>query len=322
MTDSTIQKLDDNEQIEDIKPAAENEFSSATKALTARAEEFRMEKMRRYSARSSLSLTLGILTLLAGGAGFGWFFLVDGNLLHALGSFIPALIVPALLHYWAAAPVRAYRQEFKTRFMPELARTLGGLKFHPSRGISESFVKKSGILPAFDTYKAEDCFMGRYAGVKLILSEARLSLRKKPVFEGILALLDVETDHFEGTTIITANPSLKRHLGRTLKSCPVNLPALDHDLSVFTTQDSMTRLASEEKLLKEIHEMSVLFNNAPLSAIFWHGHYIFIAIPHDGDMFECSSLFVPVTTHGTALQCRKEIEQLLSIVDIVKLYKK
>ncbi|MCD8562691.1 MAG: DUF3137 domain-containing protein [Alphaproteobacteria bacterium] len=322
MSDSTILKLDEHEQIEDIKPADESEFSSAIGVLTSRAEDFRMEKMRRYSARSSLSLFIGIVILLAGATGFGWYFLMEGKLLEALLCLIPGFLIPAGLHYWAAEPVRSYRQEFKTRFMPELAHTLGGMKFYPSRGISENFVKKSGIMPAFDQYKAEDCFIGRHAGVKVILSEARLFLKKKPVFDGVLALLDVETEHFDGATIVTANPSLKRHLARSLKSCPVNLPGYEHSLSVYTSQNSSNPLASDERLLKEFHEMSVLFDNAPLSAIFWHGHYVFIAIPYAIDMFECSSLFVPVTTHNTALQCRKEIEQLLSIIDVVRLYKK
>ncbi len=44
-------------------------------------------------------------------------------------------------------------------------------------------------------------------------------------------------------------------------------------------------------------------------------------IPYDKDMFEASSLFVPVTTKKQAMQCKREIEQLLEIVDVFDLYK-
>jgi hypothetical protein len=322
MQDSTILKLGDHEEAEDIHPAAEGDFTRGIEALAARAEEFRLQKMRLHSTRTGISLILGMLILLAGASGFGWYFLMEGDLARALLSIALAIALPAWLQHWAAGPIRSYRREFKTRFMPDLARTLGGLTFYPSRGISESLVRKSGIIPHFDHYSAEDCFMGRYAGVKVILSEARLSLKKKPVFQGVFALLDVETEHFEGSTIITANPALKKGLSRNLKSCPVHLPGQSHDLAAFTTLEAPSPLAADGRLMKELNEMSLLFESSPLSAIFWHGHYVFIAIPYGTDMFECSNLFIPVTTHGTALQCRKEIDQLLSIIDVVRLYKK
>ena len=43
-------------------------------------------------------------------------------------------------------------------------------------------------------------------------------------------------------------------------------------------------------------------------------------IPYEPDMFEASSLFVPVTTKTQAMQCKKEIEQLLEIIDVFDLY--
>ena len=44
-------------------------------------------------------------------------------------------------------------------------------------------------------------------------------------------------------------------------------------------------------------------------------------IPYESDMFEPSDLFVPVQTKTQAMQCKKEIEQLLEIIDVFDLYK-
>ncbi|MCD8525652.1 MAG: DUF3137 domain-containing protein [Alphaproteobacteria bacterium] len=321
MPDSQVIALDSDEHIKEIRPAEDAVFTRQIEEITKRAEDFRMEKMRRYSGRTGVSLIVGMLAMLAGASGFGWYFLMEGHLPKALGCIVIALAVPAWLHYWAGGPIRTYQQEFKTKFMPDLAKALGGLRFFPKRGISENLVRRSGIIPAFDDYRAEDCFMGRYGGVKIILSEARLSLKKRPVFDGIFALLDIENGHFEGTTIITADPALQRSASKTLTNCPISHGVYAQKLSVFTNiPNHPSKLAADENLLKEIYEMSVLFDDAPLTAIFWNKRTIFIAIPYAGDMFECSHMFVPVTTHSTALQCQKEISQILSIIDIVKLY--
>ena len=38
-------------------------------------------------------------------------------------------------------------------------------------------------------------------------------------------------------------------------------------------------------------------------------------------MFEASNMYVPVATKQHALQCKKEIEQILEIIDLFELYK-
>lgn len=309
------------ETAEEIKRTHESHFSQQMKELIEYAEDFRMGKMRRYSMRTGVSLILGMIFILAGAAGFGWYFLMEGNPVKALGCIMLGIGIPACLNYWASGPIRAYKKEFKTQFMPKLAKVLGNLAFFPSRGISENLVKKSGIIPRFDSYRAEDCFMGRYGGIKLILSEARLSHKKRPVFGGMFVLLDTGSDHFEGTTIITADPALQRSAAKSLKTCPIANPDYAARLLIFTNQTTPNPLAMNEDLLKELYEMSILFSDSPISAIFWQKRHIFIAIPNKTDMFECSNLFMPITTHSTALQCKQEIDQLLSIIDIVKLYK-
>jgi hypothetical protein len=44
-------------------------------------------------------------------------------------------------------------------------------------------------------------------------------------------------------------------------------------------------------------------------------------IPNKGDMFEPSSMFVPVSTKQHALNCKKEIERILEIIDVFEIYK-
>ena len=61
-------------------------------------------------------------------------------------------------------------------------------------------------------------------------------------------------------------------------------------------------------------EAAAIFNNAALTAVLFGKKYVFMMIPNDKDMFEASDLFVPVTTNQHALNCKKEIEQILEII--------
>ncbi|HRQ59945.1 MAG TPA: DUF3137 domain-containing protein [Alphaproteobacteria bacterium] len=298
---------DEAAQLSDIKPSTDQEFDRRIEDMTRHAEDFRMEKMRAYSARTMAALIGGMTALVAGAGGFGWFFLMEGNLFKALACILGAAIIPLTLQYWAGGPIRAYRREFKSRFMPHFAQALGGLRFFAQKGIAEPIVRKSGIVPPFDHYAAEDCFMGKTGPVKLIMSEARLSKGGQSVFEG--------------TTILTANPALRQVLQQSFKPCPLANPEYSARLSVWTNAPLPAPIAANEKLLKEFYEMSHEFEDSPLSAVFWNKRYIFVAIPHEGNMFECSNLFVPITTSSTAKQCRREVAQLHSIIDVVKLYK-
>lgn len=305
----------------DIKPATDIEFDRRIEDLTRHAEDFRMGKMRSYSARTMVALIVGMTALVAGAGGFGWFFLMEGDLIKALACVLASAFIPLMLQHWAGGPIRAYRREFKSRFMPHFAQALGGLRFHPQKGIAEGIVRKSGIVPPFDQYVAEDCFMGKSGPVKLIMSEARLSKGGQSVFEGMFALIELETAQFEGTTILTANTALQKVLQQSFKPCPLSNTSYAERLSVWTNTAQPAAIAGNEILLREFYEMSQEFEDSAISAVFWNQRYIFVAIPHVGNMFECSNLFVPITTSSTAKQCRREVAQLHSIMDIVKLYK-
>ena len=220
--------------------------------------------------------------------------------------------------------------EHKTVFMPKLAKALNGLSFHPSRGVSAKMIEKLAVIPAHDTYEAEDCFMGKYKGTKVIFSEARLKSKSRkdvPIFDGIFVLLEAPEDVFDGHTIITANDKMVKAYSKTrwktMNEVHVNVSNPDWDkFTIYSTKPASAELLIGERLLKELAEAGAIFDNAELTAVLFSKKYVFMMIPYDKDMFEASNLFVPVTTTGQALQCKKEVEQLLEIIDVFDLYQK
>ena len=319
----------ENEEIRDISRSEDKIFNKDIEKLIAESEEMRLKRMRQHRMRSFTSINLSILLFLVGVIGFGWFFLIEAQLMPSVISILAPILPAILLNVWAARPLKIYIKEHKSIFMPKLANTLNGLKFHPSRGVNEKIIDKLAVMPSYDNYKAEDCFMGRYKGVKVIFSEARLYHKKakgRKVFDGVFILLETPKEVIEGHTIITADMDMvKKYAGsRWSKMTKVNINVSNPEwdkFHIYSTAPQSAELMVGDRLLKELSEAADIFDDADLTAVLLGGKYMFIMIPYAKDMFEASDLFVPVTTKGQAMRCKKEIEQLLEIIDVFDLFK-
>lgn len=292
------------------------------KAVIERGEDMRIAYMKEYRGRNFVAMTLSLIIITGGGAAFGWFLFYQGDMPRSLGYMLLALVPPILLYFWAQQPIKAYKEQYKNAFLADLAKAMGSFKFNPNRGISANILPKTGIVPKHGYYAAEDCFMGTHAGAKIILSEARLKKNEKDkryVFDGLFALVELPKPAFRGHTILTANAKLAQ---RMTKLSPISLIGSGYEdaVSCFTNDQSNAPRFQNKALLKELSELITVFDNAPISAAFFGGKYIFVTIPQKVDMFEPSAVNVPITTTQTALQCKQEIEQILSIIDIMDVY--
>ncbi|MEM7650936.1 MAG: DUF3137 domain-containing protein [Pseudomonadota bacterium] len=314
----------------DLSRTQDQSFHKRIDALSHDAEILRLSYMKKHRMRGHITMTLGLLSLTAGAAGFGWFLLVEFDILRAVGSMILAIVLPALLHIWSAGTLKDYKKTYKREFLPRLAQALGGFKYHPARGIRKQIISKTGLIPAHDEYRAEDCFIGKYKGVKVLFSEARLSKKKshgKPVFDGIFVLLEIPEKVIEGHTILTADKGLYRQWRNTrwqkLQDVEIQAENSDHNIfSVLSDAPETAKLLIGDRLLKELYEASDMFDQSPLSVALFRGKFIFMMIPYDGDMFEASSIHIPVETKQHAEKCKREIEQILEIIDVFDIYKK
>lgn len=300
-------------------------FTRELDDLLKDAEAMRMEHMKRAQTRNLAAIACGIVAVLAAGGGFGWFFLMQGTLIKAVACVALALAVPMLLARWAQKPLQDYAARYKTDFLPRMGRLLGGLAFHPTRGISSKILPKTGIVPQHQQYRAEDCFMGTYKGIKIVFSEAHLYVQQKEIFDGIFVLLELAGPHFEGHTIVTSDDAAIKQWRATrwqkFSSVLINNPAYITKFQMFSTNAEKAPDYVGDAFLKELSEMMDMFDNAPISAALFGRKYVFISIPCRANMFEPSHLHMPITTKTHALRCKREIEQIMSIIDILNLYK-
>lgn len=303
-------------------------FNKELEALLDDAETLRLQAMKTHRNRGFAAMSIGLTAIVIGACGFGWLFLVEAQLVKALGAIILGIVIAAALHLWSGQALQDYKKQHKAVFLPKMAKTLGGFKYHPARGISRKLITKTGLIPAHDVYTAEDCFMGKYKGVKVLFSEARLRHKKayiEPIFNGIFALLEVPEGSIEGHTILSADKEMvkKWRNSRWQKLQDVDIQTSNPSWDRFTIVSDKPEAAQKiitQDLLKELSEAADIFDKSPLSAALFRKKYIFLMIPYDGDMFEASNIHVPVTTKRHAMQCKKEMEQLLEIVDVFDLY--
>ncbi len=326
MTDQTkTTEAADEPEIERL--ADDEAFKHDVSRILKEAEELRIGHMRRYRNRGFIAMTLGLTIVCAGACGFGWFLIMHGDIQKAVASIALSVIIPILLYLWHDNPIGSYNKAFKNIIMPEIARALGGLRFNPNRGINEKILSKTGILPAYDDYKAEDCFYGRYKNVKVMFSEAQLNVKihADPVFRGVFVLLEAPQKIFDGHTVITSDDRMAAEWSKTrwknFSRTPLpDKSEYDSDFFAYSDNPQHAQKILTHDLLKELFEAGKIFEQAPITAAFFRSKYIFIAIPCVRDMFEASTLHVPVSTREHAMSCKREIEQILEIIDIVDLF--
>lgn len=302
------------------------QFQHDIKRLIEKAEARRVEYMNQHQTHRMLGMSVSLLLQIGGAAGFGWFFLMHPDLIKAISCLLLGLILPFFLHGWVEKPIHDYVKNYKREYLPALAELIGGFSYHAQRGLGEGLLKKTGVVPPYATYKSEDCFRGRYKGTKVLFSEATLLNKKKnSVFNGLMILVELPSSVFEGHTIVTADRDMAAKYEKTrwhkLSPVMIDMPQKEWDrFVVYSTRPESAQLVLGQKIIKELAEADMAFNDAQLSAVFFRGKYIFLMIPHEEDMFEASDLYVPVSSAQHSIACKKEIDKILEVIDIFDLY--
>ncbi len=315
------------QQMEDVVQLEDEKFSAEMKDLIRKAEADRLEKSKQYLSRKRL-YTVSMMALLMGtSSAFVGLFLMGGDIRLALAAVPLCIIIPPLLNQWANQALKDYTTGFKATFMPEIARVMGKLTFHPTGGIGMKFMAPARILPAHTAYQAEDCFRGKYKGIALTVSEARLLGKKKkaePVFDGVLVMLKTQPDKFKGHTIITSDHNAannwQKSRWKSLQRVEIANGIKAGDFQVFADNPEEAVQLADQDFMALMHKLSELFDSPPISAAFYAGNRVLLAIPCAENMFEPGDIFMPVASQSHALKCKKEVEQILHIIDVLDVY--
>lgn len=300
-------------------PQAHDTYAQETQRLAQAAENLRLRHMRALRTRHNIAITLSLGGAALCAGGFGWYLMMQGDLTRALACVALAMVMPPLLLAWAARPLADYRRAHKKKFMPQLARLLGGLSYRADSGLNPAILRTSGIAPPFTRHSGEDCFTGLLNGVKVIFAETRLfeGDHVSPRFSGLCVLLESALEQrFPGHVVITDDPAYEPTL-------PAHEFAFESpystQFSLYADTPEAGQAIAQPRLLKELAEAAARFK-APVRASFFKGRYVFIMFPSHEDMFEPSDLLIPVRTANYGARVRTEISRILEIIDIFGLY--
>ncbi|MEM7459180.1 MAG: DUF3137 domain-containing protein [Pseudomonadota bacterium] len=320
MTDFSNAQLDAERS--DADAAA---FLEKSRSKLEQLETIRLDKLRIYEQRKKFAIPIGaILTPFLGWIDYWLLIWQSGNDDTAAGVSIAGL---AMLWGWVTQPKRQYARAYKRDILPDLARLFGDFRYEAKGKIPMDWMKPSKIVPGHSRYKSEDYFVGEYKNVGINFSEIKLTKKSGKhtvtVFNGLAILLTSGTRRFFGHTIMIRDQG---KIGGWLKKQTAGLdradlvdPEFEKIFDVFTNDQVEARYLIDPRIIENLKALYAEYSGKKMMAAFYDDHFL-ILIGSDKNHFEPASIQLAATDEASILSMKREIEQILSIVDRLSLY--
>ena len=254
-----------------------------------------------------------------------WLFMLQrGNDDTAVGV---TAIVLAAIWGWVTQPKRQYAKAYKIKILPDIASLFGEFTYDVKGKIPMKIMKPSNIIPKHTNYYSEDLFSGEYIGVGINFSEMKLTKRRNKstvvVFNGLAILLTHGARKFHGHTIITKDQG---KVGEWFKKQTINLkranmvdPEFERIFDVYTNDQTEARYLIDPLIIESLKDLYQEYNGDKMLASFYNDQ-VLILIESTKNHFEPADIKIPATNEAELLSMKREIEQILSIVDRLSLY--
>ena len=317
-------------EVTDVRDEDDLRFLEESKAHLEELEEIRKEKLRTYTWRKKIAVptavictpVIGYLDYLLlfierssddeGGAGLTFFFL-------------------GALYAWVTDPKRKYRNAYKQRILPKLAKLFGDFTYTIGGQIPFHHIWPSKIVPAHDRYESEDHFIGKYKGVDIQFSEIDLKQQRRSknktyyvsIFKGLAVLLEMEGKKFYGHTILDKDKGKMsewfKEKSSGLKRANLVDPEFEKLFDAYTNDQVEARYLIDPLMIERLKGLYEEYNGERMMAAFFDKKML-ILIESKYNHFEPADLHIPASDPRSILNMKKEIGEILSIVDRLDLY--
>ncbi len=289
-------------------------------------EAIRLEKLKVFKRRKKLALPIGaVLTPIFGFIDY-WLLALQSGDDPAAGL---SVLVLGGLWGWVTSPKRQYATAYKKDILPDIASLFGNFSYDVKGKIPMKVMKPSKIVPGYSSYSSEDLFSGEYNNVGIQFSE--IKLRKKSgkttrtVFDGLAVLLTSGTRKFYGHTILTRDQGklgswmTKQFSG--LERANLVDPEFEKLFDVHTTDQVEARYLIDPMIVENLKDLYKEYRGTQMMAAFYDDH-VLILIGSNDNHFEPASIETPATDSEGLLTMKREIDQILSIIDRLALIDK
>lgn len=312
----------------DLREQDEQRFLEHAKPMLESLETIRQIKFRAYALRKKIAIPASAVLFSATGFLDYLLFWIPHES-EGGGGF--TLFAAGALYWWVTQPKREYAIAYKKKILPHLARLFGDFQYRVDGKIAMQIMKPSGLIPSHDRYVSEDFFEGRYKNIDIRFSEIKLTKREGSgknrstvtKFKGLAVLLALENKKFLGHTVLERNAGKftqwLKEKGSALKRANMVDPEFEKIFDAYTNDQVEARYLIDPLMIENLKALYEEYDGQSLSAA-WYDSQMLILIASKHNHFEPADIKTPATNTQAVLGMKREIGQILSIIDTLDLY--
>lgn len=316
-------------EVRDIRSEENQAFLEKSKEHLENLEVIRLEKLKTYNWRKKIAIpAAALLTPVLGYLDYMLLWLQSSSDDSAAGLSLAFL---AGLYAWVTSPKRQYAKAYKETILPELAKLFGNFLYLVDGAIPVEEMRPSKIMPAHDRYQTEDYFEGQYKGINIKFSEVDFQQRRRSknrtyyvsIFKGLAILLDMKTKKFYGHTIMDKDQSKIsewfKEKSSNLKRANLVDPEFEKIFDVYTNDQVEARYLIDPVMMERLKGLQEEYDGEGMTAAFFESKML-VLIQSKHNHFEPADLTIPASDPRSILNMKKEIGEILSLIDRLELY--
>lgn len=317
------------QEVEDLRGMSDEEFLRHSRPQLEVLEVVRQEKFKIYQRRKMIAWPAGAILGPALGYVDYWLLLLQSS--NDDGAAGLSVVFMGALYAWVTQPKRQYAAAYKNEILPRLAGLFGNFKYSSGGQIPVEQMRPSKILPKHDKYESEDHFIGKYKEVGIQFCEINLQERRRSknrtyyvsIFKGLAILLDMSKKRFYGHTILDRDRGkisewfTSRSHG--LKKANMVDPEFEKLFDAYTDDQVEARYLIDPIMIEKLKALQEEYDGDKMVAAFYDSKML-ILISSKHNHFEPANITIPATDPESVLTMKKEIGEVLSIIDQLDLY--
>ncbi len=317
------------QEINDIRDQDDLEFIKQSKEYLEELEIIRKDKFKTYKWRKRIAIPVGaILIPITGYIDYWLLWLQSSNDDSAAGLTIAMI---GGLYWWVTQPKRQYARAYKWEMLPKIAKLFGDFRYQLGGRIDAGKMLPSKILPKYDRYESEDYFVGTYRGVDIEFCEVDFQERRRSknstyyatIFKGLAILLDMKSKKFYGHTMLDKDRGKImewfKEKSHNLKRANLVDPEFEKIFDVYTNDQVEARYLIDPVMIERLKALQAEYDGQSMTAAFYDSKML-VLIQSKHNYFEPADLEIPATDPRSILSMKKEIGEILALIDRLNLY--
>ncbi len=314
----------------DDKEEGKHEFFIKNKALFDELETVRADLYQVYAFRKKLAPCVLLLSFMFFSLIFFWVLKNDiGNWIISI-SLLLFIALAAAMYYYLVDPKYRYVSLYKKAFLPKIVKEIGDFTYEhePRSAINIRDFENSYIVYPHGACIVEDHLKGEYKGTSIEISEIKLLLpfgvssSYEYVFRGMAIFIDIRKKRFLGKTVICPYRKelfleLDHHKG--LKRIKFSARDFEKVFNVFGSDQVEAHYLVDPAMMEHLMHLRETCDERGLAASFYDNK-VLIMMSGSHNHFEPADLEIPATDPRSILSMKKEIGEILSLIDRLNLY--